>query len=90
MVLSSGFRATVALLASTGLAWASSSSEHARFKNVTYDEDNWTIISHALDQGHYQSRLTLANGYFGINVASAGPFFEVDEPVDGDIISGCT
>lgn len=46
------------------------------------------ISTHALDQGHYQSRLTLSNGYFGINVAAAGPFFEVDEPVDGDVISG--
>ncbi|KAI4945609.1 hypothetical protein J4E91_007952 [Alternaria rosae] len=81
-------RATVALLASTRLVLCSTSSEHEQFKDVTWDDQNWVIATHALDQGHYQSRLTLANGYFGINVASAGPFFEVDEPVDGDVISG--
>lgn len=59
-----------------------------KFRNVHWDEDNWVISTTALDQGHYQSRLTLANGYFGINVAAAGPFFEVDEPVDDDVISG--
>jgi trehalose/maltose hydrolase-like predicted phosphorylase len=81
-------RATVALLASTRLVWGSTSSEHDQFMDVHWDDDAWTISTYALDQGHYQSRLTLANGYFGINVASAGPFFEVDEPVDGDVISG--
>ncbi|KAJ4346234.1 alpha,alpha-trehalase ath1 [Ascochyta clinopodiicola] len=58
------------------------------FKDVDWDDDNWIISTRALDQGHYQSRLTLANGYFGINVASAGPFFEVDKPVADDVISG--
>jgi len=88
-MLSTNFRrATVALLASTHLVLCSTSSEHEQFKDVTWDDQNWVIATHALDQGHYQSRLTLANGYFGINVASAGPFFEVDEPVDGDVISG--
>ncbi|ENI05121.1 carbohydrate-binding module family 32 protein [Bipolaris maydis ATCC 48331] len=79
---------TVGLLATTHLALGSTSSEQDQFKHVTWDDDNSVISTHALDQGHYQSRLTLANGYFGINVASAGPFFEVDEPVDGDVISG--
>jgi trehalose/maltose hydrolase-like predicted phosphorylase len=77
-----------ALFASTRLVLCSSSTEQDQFRNVQWDDDNWTIHTHALDPGHYQSRLTLANGYFGINVASAGPFFEVDEPVDGDVISG--
>jgi trehalose/maltose hydrolase-like predicted phosphorylase len=81
-------RATLALLASARLVLGSTSSEHDQFKDVTWDDQNWVIATHALDPGHYQSRLTLANGYFGINVASAGPFFEVDEPVDGDVISG--
>ena len=78
----------VAFLATTCLALGSSSSEQDQFKDVEWDDDNWTISTHNLDQGHYQSRLTLANGYFGINVASAGPFFEVDEPVAGNVISG--
>jgi len=63
-------------------------SDQDRFQNVQWDDDNWTLSTKTLDQGHYQSRLTLANGYFGINVAAAGPFFEADEPVDGDVISG--
>jgi trehalose/maltose hydrolase-like predicted phosphorylase len=58
------------------------------FQNVTWDDDNWRITTTALDQGHYQSRMSLANGYIGINVAAAGPFFEVDTPVNGDIING--
>ncbi|USP73814.1 carbohydrate-binding module family 32 protein [Curvularia clavata] len=80
--------ATVGFLTSAHLALGSTSSEQDQFKHVTWDDDNSVISTHALDQGHYQSRLTLANGYFGINVAAAGPFFEVDEPVDGDVISG--
>lgn len=59
-----------------------------RFKGTTWDDKNWIITNTNLDQGHYQSRLSLANGYLGINVAAAGPFFEVDTPVDGDDILG--
>ena len=43
---------------------------------------------HIFDQGHYQSRMSLANGYLVINVAAVGPFFEVDTPVNGDDITG--
>lgn len=57
------------------------------FPNVTWDDDHWIIYNNNLDQGHYQSRLSLSNGYFGINVASVGPFFEVDEKVDGDNVN---
>jgi trehalose/maltose hydrolase-like predicted phosphorylase len=59
-----------------------------QFPGVTWDNDNWQLIGETLDQGHYQSRLSIANGYVGINVASAGPFFELDTPVDGDIVNG--
>ncbi|KAF2398421.1 hypothetical protein EJ06DRAFT_480350 [Trichodelitschia bisporula] len=58
------------------------------FDNVTWDEDNWRLETTFLDQGHYQSRMSLGNGYLGINVAAVGPFFEVDSPVAGDVISG--
>ncbi|KAF2097185.1 putative acid trehalase [Rhizodiscina lignyota] len=61
---------------------------NTRFKDVTWDNENWRITNTVLDQGHYQSRLSLANGYFGINVAAVGPFFEVESPVYGDDISG--
>ncbi|KAF3760121.1 family 65 glycoside hydrolase [Cryphonectria parasitica EP155] len=59
-----------------------------RFEGVTWDNENWILKTTTLDQGHYQSRMSLANGYLGINVAAVGPFFEVDTPVDGDLISG--
>lgn len=59
-----------------------------RFEGVTWDNENWVLTTTTLDQGHYQSRMSLANGYLGINVAAVGPFFEVDRPVDGDMISG--
>lgn len=59
-----------------------------RFENVTWDAANWVITTTNLDQGHYQSRMTVANGYHGINVASLGPFFEADTPVNGDNVNG--
>jgi trehalose/maltose hydrolase-like predicted phosphorylase len=59
-----------------------------RFPNTTWDDTNWRLITTNLDQGHYQSRISLANGYLGINVAAVGPFFEPDSSVAGDDISG--
>ena len=66
----------------------SSSIYKTRFENVTWNQATWEIQTTNLDQGHYQSRLSLANGYLGINVAAAGPFFEQDVSVDGDNING--
>ena len=54
---------------------------------MTWDEESWLLSSANLDQGHYQSRGSVANGYLGINVASVGPFFELDVPVSGDVIN---
>ncbi|OAG41171.1 hypothetical protein AYO21_04551 [Fonsecaea monophora] len=59
-----------------------------RFEGVTWDAANWVLTTTELDQGHYQSRMVVANGYHGINVAALGPFFEIDTPVDGDNING--
>ena len=59
-----------------------------RFSGVTWDDDHWLLTTTTPDQGHYQSRGSVANGYMGINVASIGPFFELDTPVNGDVISG--
>lgn len=68
---------------------AKTSSIYAtRFSGVTWDNANWQLTTTNLDQGHYQSRISVANGYHGINVAALGPFFEVDSPVDGDDING--
>lgn len=59
-----------------------------RFDGTTWNDENWVITTTNLDQGHYQSRISLANGYLGINLAAVGPFFEVDTPVAGDDING--
>jgi len=55
---------------------------------VTWDDDTWTLQTTYPDAGHYQARASLANGYIGINLAALGPFFEVDVPVNGDLING--
>ena len=59
-----------------------------RFDGVTFDFDTRRLTTTELDQGHYQSRASIANGYIGINVAALGPFFEVDTAVDGDLVNG--
>lgn len=59
-----------------------------RFRRVTWDHSAWQVQTTNLDQGHYQSRMAIANGYLGITVAAVGPFFEVDIPVNGDNING--
>ena len=66
----------------------SSNIYNTRFENVTWDNTAWEVRTTNLDQGHYQSRLSIANGYLGINVAAVGPFFEFDTPVNGDNING--
>jgi trehalose/maltose hydrolase-like predicted phosphorylase len=72
----------LALLATTLTVYASTSTELNRFENVTWDDDTWTLSTNTLDPRHYQSRLSLANGYFGISVSSLGPFFEIDAHSD--------
>lgn len=44
---------------------ASSSTYNSRFPSVTWDNDLWRVTTTALDQGHYQSRQSVANGYIG-------------------------
>ena len=43
----------------------SSSVYNTRFSSVTWDNDLWRVTTTALDQGHYQARQSIANGYFG-------------------------
>ena len=84
-----GFDTQAAILGTRAPVNASSPSVYeTRFTNVTWDNAAWEVNTTNLDQGHYQSRLSIANGYLGINVAAAGPFFEQDVPVDGDNING--
>lgn len=59
-----------------------------RFPGVTWDHTNWRITTSKLDKNLYQTRGSIANGYLGISVSNIGPFFELDEPVNGDVING--
>ena len=79
---------TAVLVSLTALQWTQAKVYDTRFKGTTWDDESWTITTTNLDQGIYQSRMSLANGYLGINLAAIGPFFEVERPVDGDVISG--
>jgi len=83
------------MLAPVTLGWlcilAAESHAHiypTSFANTTWDDENWSLTTHSPDPGHYQARASLSNGYIGINLASLGPFFEVDTPVNGDNILG--
>ncbi|KAK3724203.1 alpha,alpha-trehalase ath1 [Vermiconidia calcicola] len=79
----------ITILASlVGLDFAVGKVYETRFKGTTWDDEHWRVTTTNLDQGHYQSRMSLANGYLGINLAAVGPFFEVDTPVNGDMIGG--
>lgn len=75
-----------------GVLWSATVAQgriyETRFNGTTWDDANWRITTTNLDQGHYQSRMSLSNGYLGINVAAVGPFFEADTPVNGDNING--
>jgi len=44
---------------------ASSSVYNTRFPNVVWDNNLWRVTTTALDQGHYQWRQSVANGYIG-------------------------
>jgi trehalose/maltose hydrolase-like predicted phosphorylase len=59
-----------------------------RFHRTQWDDDNWRIITDNVKQGEFRSRMTLANGYLGINLAALGPFFEVDKHIANDNING--
>ena len=59
-----------------------SSIYNTRFENVTWDQSSWTISTTKLDQGRYQSRLSIANGYLGINVAAVCPTKPRVRPAD--------
>ena len=41
-----------------------------RFEGTTWDDATWRLTTTSLDQGHYESRMSLANGYLGINLAN--------------------
>src|ERR1700733_3151102 len=81
---------TLLLFASFSLTDCSPTSSiyKTRFPTVIWNSATWQLSTTTLDRGHYQSRMSVANGYIGINVAALGPFFEVDAPVNGDNING--
>ncbi|POW09017.1 hypothetical protein PSTT_07160 [Puccinia striiformis] len=61
-------------------AWSTShqnstdSSYPTRFRGVRWDNEQWKLVNTVLEPGRYQSRISLANGYLGINLAALGPF----------------
>ena len=55
---------------------------NTRFEGTTWDDETWRLTTTTLDQGHYQSRMSLSNGYLGINLA-AGMY---SHPQKGQII----
>ena len=68
---------------------ASKKVYETNFPGVTWDEDNWLLTSTDLEHGRFQTRGSVANGYIGISLSNAGPFFEVDSAeAGGDVISG--
>jgi trehalose/maltose hydrolase-like predicted phosphorylase len=74
----------IAVLTRTNLV--SAVNTDTRYNQVLWDDDNWIITTQVLSPGNYQTRMSLANGYLGINVAAVGPFFEVDTPVNDEIV----
>jgi len=78
----------IVLVAASFLRCAQAIIYQTRFNYTTWDDENWRITTTRLDQDQYQSRMSLANGYLGINLAAIGPFFEVDTPQDDDNING--
>lgn len=78
--------ATTPWLAFVAITFKLSAAENweTRFEGVTWDDDNWRLTNRNLDPGRlrYRSRVSLSNGYLGINFAALGPFFETDEPLD--------
>jgi trehalose/maltose hydrolase-like predicted phosphorylase len=91
MTKSSAGRMATLLVVSALCNWvyvSANSLYPTRFEGVQWDNKNWRIHNTNLDPGHYQSRISLANGYLGINLASVGPFMDYDVSVDGDNING--
>jgi trehalose/maltose hydrolase-like predicted phosphorylase len=55
----------------------------AEYKDVEWDDDSWSITNHNLKQADFRHRMSLSNGYLGINLAATGPFFDVDSEANG-------
>ncbi|KAL8962737.1 MAG: hypothetical protein Q9183_005109, partial [Haloplaca sp. 2 TL-2023] len=78
----------VSQAAATRLSYHPSDVYSTRFEDVTWDNSAWQVTTTALDVGRYQTRQSIANGYIGLSVSNLGPFFEQDDPVNGDNING--
>ena len=60
-----GFHVDGTALLSRQSSSRSSSIYNTRFPSVSWDNDLWRVTTTAIDQGHYQARQSIANGYFG-------------------------
>ena len=61
-----GFNSNAGAIVPRQTSTASPSTYITRFPSVTWDNDQWRVTTTALDQGHYQSRQSVANGYIGM------------------------
>ncbi|KAF2748021.1 carbohydrate-binding module family 32 protein [Sporormia fimetaria CBS 119925] len=57
---------------------------HTGFRDVFWDDDTWSLINHNFARGDFRHRMSLANGYLGINVAATGPFYEYENATKGE------
>lgn len=76
------FSITTVCILSTLLSSAFAVTYNTRYDNVTWDDSTWTLRTTNFNPGLYQSRQSLSNGYIGISLAAAGPFFEIDHQPD--------
>jgi Glycosyl hydrolase family 65, N-terminal domain len=54
-----------------------------RFPDVTWDNDAWTLTTTTLRPNDFHAVASTANGYFGVSMASTGPFFQAFAEMQG-------
>ncbi|KAF2747088.1 carbohydrate-binding module family 32 protein [Sporormia fimetaria CBS 119925] len=48
------------------------------YSDSTWNQSDWSLSTTMFGPAHYQTRMSLSNGYVGASLAAAGPFFEYD------------
>ena len=81
MAILSAFKTTLVLVSAafTTHAQAQAADFNIPATYSTYDHNNWILSTNELIQAQFQSRINLANGYLGLGLAAAGPFYEADK-----------
>ncbi|KAI9798879.1 MAG: hypothetical protein M1833_004382 [Piccolia ochrophora] len=78
LIMISPAKATLLAVASTAGVVQGQADFSVPSDYTSWDNENWVLSTNELIQAQYQSRISLANGYFGCALAAAGPFFEAD------------